>query len=129
MSDHAPRFRILIVEDEPSLLESIVDLLKFRGHTVRGARNGIHALQCVQERLPDLVISDVMMPEMDGYQLVRRLRAAPATANTPIILLSGHTSPESIEEGLSLGASFFIRKPFEIEDFLQTVDELLAAAC
>jgi chemotaxis family two-component system response regulator PixG len=128
MPNVTTRFHILIVEDEPSLLESIVDLLAFNGHVVSGAKNGIQALQRVREHLPDLIISDVMMPEMDGYQLVRQLRESPTTAQTPIILLSGHTSSYFIEEGLSLGANSFIKKPFELDDFLQVVDDVLAAS-
>lgn len=128
MSNLQTQSRVLVVEDEPSLLESIVDILTFEGHTVAGVKNGKLAVEYIQAYLPDIVITDVMMPEMDGYQLVKVIRDDPLTAATPVILLSGHTDPDFIREGLALGANLFIKKPFKLEDLVNAMDRILNAS-
>lgn len=128
MTNLQTQSRVLVVEDEPSLLESIVDILTFEGHSVTGVKNGKLALAYIHTHLPDIVISDVMMPEMDGYQLVKIMRDDPVTAATPVILLSGHTDPDFINQGLALGANLFIKKPFQLEDLVNAMDRILKAS-
>lgn len=123
MTNAESQFHILVVEDEPSLLESIVDILTFEGYNVSGAKNGRLALEKIQEQIPNLIITDVMMPEMDGYQLVEQIRSNPATAATPIILLSGHVNAEFINGGLALGANMFIKKPFGLDELVHAVNQ------
>jgi CheY-like chemotaxis protein len=126
MAQEETRFRILVVEDESSLLESLVDILTYEGYEVSGVKNGLLALQDMHRHLPDVLITDVMMPGMDGFTLIRMLRANPNTSAIPIILLSGYTDPDLIHESLTLGANMFITKPFTMHHLIESVNHVLA---
>lgn len=118
---------ILVVEDIPNIRDLISVTLRFKGYPVITANNGEEALEIMREKRPALIITDILMPKMDGYAFVQNLRTDPATHNIPIIFLSAtYTTPEDKIFGLSLGAARFIEKPIDTEDFLITVAELLA---
>ncbi len=118
---------ILVVEDIPNIRELLSVTLRFKGYTVFTAENGVEALTLIQEKRPALIITDILMPKMDGYAFVQKLRTDPQTHDIPIIFLSAtYTTPEDKIFGLSLGAARFIEKPIDTEDFLLTVAELLA---
>jgi CheY-like chemotaxis protein len=118
---------ILVVEDVPNILEMLEITLRFKGYTVLTARNGQEALDRIVEETPALIITDILMPTMDGYAFVHRLRTNPATVQIPVIFLTAtYVTPEDKAFGLSLGASRFIEKPIDTDDFLLTVAELLA---
>lgn len=117
---------ILVVEDVPNILELLDVTLRFKGYPVRTARNGEEALKIVPEHPPALVITDIMMPKMDGYTLAFNLRRNPETSHIPIIFLSAtYVTPEDKEFAMSLGAVRFMEKPVDTEDFLLTVAEVL----
>lgn len=117
---------ILIVEDVPNILELLDVTLRFKGYPVITASNGQEALEIVPEQLPALVITDIMMPKMDGYTLAFNLRRNPETSHIPIIFLSAtYVTPEDKEFAMSLGAVRFMEKPVDTEDFLLTVAEIL----
>jgi signal transduction histidine kinase/GAF domain-containing protein len=108
---------VLVVEDDPDMRRYILDLL--RPHwRVEGCVDGREALASVQERLPDLVLADVMLPAMDGFELLRRLRASPRTARVPVILLSARAGGEATVEGLEAGADDYLVKPFSAQELL-----------
>jgi len=118
---------ILVVEDIPNIRDLISVTLRFKGYPVITANNGEEALEIMQEKRPALIITDILMPKMDGYAFVQNLRTDPSTNSIPIIFLSAtYTTPEDKIFGLSLGAARFIEKPIDTEDFLITVAELLA---
>ena len=118
---------ILVVEDVPNILEMLEITLRFKGYEVTTARNGQEALDSIVERRPALVITDILMPTMDGYAFVHRLRTNPETVTIPVVFLTAtYVTPEDKAFGLSLGASRFIEKPIDTDDFLLTVAELLA---
>ena len=117
---------ILVVEDEPFLLDSMMLILTSVEYEVIGAANGHTALEKLTANVPDLLITDVMMPHMDGYQLIGHMRANPKTAAIPVIVLSGRVDDEFIQEGLALGATAFIRKPFDIDELLNQVSRVFA---
>jgi len=102
---------ILIVDDEPATRMMMRMMLKLDGFTVEEAEDGIDALRQIKESPPDLLILDVMMPQMDGVELCRILRKQPATATLPIILLSGKTQPKDERAGLNAGANLYLYKP------------------
>ena len=117
---------ILIVEDTPNVLELLEVALRFKGYPVVSARDGQEAMERVAEERPALVITDILMPKMDGYTLAHNLRKNPRTAQIPIIFISAtYITPEDKNFALNLGAMRFIEKPIDTEDFLLTVAEIL----
>jgi len=117
---------ILVVEDVPNILELLDVTLRFKGYPVATASNGEEALELVSKKEPALVITDIMMPKMDGYTLAFNLRRKPETSHIPIIFLSAtYVTPEDKAFAMSLGAVRFLEKPVDTEDFLLTVAEVM----
>ena len=118
---------LLVVEDIPNVLELLEVTLKFQGYQVLSARNGEEALKILEEEKPALVITDILMPVLDGFAFVQKIRSNPKTQDIPVIFLSAtYVTREDRDFALSLGASLFIEKPFDTEDFLLTIAELLS---
>jgi CheY-like chemotaxis protein len=125
---NAPSGPILVVEDIPNILELLEVTLRFKGYPVITACNGQEALSVIEKTRPALVITDILMPKMDGYALAQRLRTNPVTRHIPIIFLSAtYVTPEDRAFAISLGAKRFIEKPVDTEDFLLTVAEILTS--
>jgi CheY-like chemotaxis protein len=119
---------ILVVEDVPNILELLEVTLRFKGYPVVTAHNGQEALERIAEQHPALMITDILMPKLDGFALVQRLRTDPKTTDIPIIFLSAtYVTPEDKAFALSLGAIRFLEKPVDTEEFLLTVAEVLTA--
>ena len=116
---------MLIVEDVPDTLNLLRVTLEFKGYRVLTARNGHEALDAIQKERPSVIITDILMPKMDGFSLVQRLRIDPETRNIPVIFLSAtYVSPEDKQFAMMLGATRFIEKPIDTEDFLKAISEL-----
>lgn len=119
---------ILVVEDVPHILELLEVTLRFKGYPVATARNGQEALDFIAKEHPAMVITDILMPKLDGFALVHRLRSNPKTSGIPIVFLSAtYVTPEDKNFALSLGAVRFLEKPVDTEEFLLTVAEVLTA--
>ena len=119
---------ILVVEDIPNILELLDVTLRFKGYPVVTACNGQEALEVIEREQPALVITDILMPKMDGYALAQKLRTSPKTRHIPLIFLSAtYVTPEDRAFALSLGAKRFIEKPVDTEEFLLTVAEILTS--
>ncbi|NPV57292.1 MAG: response regulator [Anaerolineae bacterium] len=119
---------ILVVEDIPNVLELFKVTLRFKGYQVVTATNGEEALRRIAEKPPALIITDILMPKMDGFSLVQSLRTNPLTSRIPVIFVSAtYLTPEDKKFALSLGGARFIEKPIDTEDFLLTVAEVLTA--
>ena len=117
---------VLIVEDVPDILRLLEETLKFRGYRALTARNGQEALEAIQRERPMLVITDIMMPKLDGFGLVHRLRINPETRDIPVIFLTAtYVALEDKAFALNIGATRFIEKPVNFERFLETIEELL----
>lgn len=117
---------ILVVEDVPNILELLTVTLKFKGYPVVSATNGEEALQCIALEHPALIITDILMPKMDGFQMVQQLRKNPKTSQIPIIFLSAtYVTQEDKDFALKLGAIRFLEKPVDTQDFLLTIAEVL----
>jgi CheY-like chemotaxis protein len=117
---------VLVVEDVPHILELLEVTLRFKGYPVITARNGLEALEKVEQQTPALVITDILMPKMDGYALAHRLRVNPRLSHIPIIFLSAtYVAPDDREFAMRLGAVRFLEKPVDTEEFLLTVDDVL----
>jgi CheY-like chemotaxis protein len=117
---------ILVVEDIPNVLELIEVTLRFKGYPVLTAHNGQEALEVIEKTPPNLVITDILMPKLDGFSLAQKMRTDLHTRQIPIIFLSAtYVTPEDKTFALSLGAVRFIEKPIDTEEFLLTVAEIL----
>ena len=122
-----PRGPILVVEDIPNVLELLEVTLKFQGYQVLSAHNGQEALEILEKESPALIITDILMPKLDGFALVQELRNNPKTLGIPVIFLSAtYVTPEDRDFALSLGASRFLEKPIDTEEFLLTIAEILS---
>jgi CheY-like chemotaxis protein len=118
---------LLVVEDIPNVLELLEVTLRFQGYEVIPARNGQEALDILEKQTPALIITDILMPKLDGFALVQKLRSDPKTLTIPVIFLSAtYVTPEDRTFAMSLGASRFIEKPIDTEEFLLTIAELLS---
>jgi len=117
---------ILIVEDVPHILELLEVTLKYKGYPVVTAHNGQEALERIEQEHPALIITDILMPKLDGYQLTQRLRTDPKTSRIPIIFLSAtYVTPEDKEFAIKLGAARFLEKPVNTAELLLTIAEVL----
>ncbi len=117
---------LLVVEDVAHILELLEVTLRFKGYPVVSARNGEEALKLVDTEHPSLIITDILMPKMDGFAFVHYLRTDPRTRDIPVIFLSAtYVTPEDKDFAMKLGAARFIEKPIDTEEFLLTIAELL----
>jgi DNA-binding response OmpR family regulator len=120
--------RVLVVEDDPVIQLLLREVLSGRGYDVGVANDGEAGLAAVLRDPPDLVVLDVMMPGLDGYEVLGQLRQRPATAGIPVLLLTALNSDEDIARGFAAGANDYMRKPFQSEDLLSRVSALLEPA-
>jgi CheY-like chemotaxis protein len=106
--------RILLVEDAPFLRYAFGRLLRMHGFEVKEANDGREALACVPKFRPQLVVTDLIMPGMDGIELIRRLRADPETASLPVVAITGDASDQTADRARAAGAADFLSKPVEL---------------
>jgi len=116
---------ILLVDDEPNIVMSLEFLMRKNGYQVGIARNGTEALAAIAATPYDLVLLDVMMPDVDGYQVCRQLRQRPDRAATKVIFLSAKSQPTDIQKGYEAGADLYVPKPFSTRQLMQQVRALL----
>ena len=117
---------LLIVEDDPDILRLLDATLTFRGYRVVTAHNGKEGLEVIQIKRPAIVIADIMMPKLDGFGLVHRIRINPETRDIPVVFITAtYVTHEDREFALNLGATRFLQKPVDLEKFLATIAELL----
>jgi DNA-binding response OmpR family regulator len=117
--------KILIADDEPNIVVSLEFLMKQRGYDVRVVGSGEEALAAVGEFAPDLILLDVMMPRMSGYDVCQRVRENPAWQGVRIIMLSAKGRDVEVSKGIAVGADAYVTKPFSTRDLLAKVAELL----
>lgn len=120
--------RILLIDDDPNLILLVQDYLEFHGYTVWTAGNGREALDLLEKDVPDMIICDVMMPEMDGYSLVKSVRQDPRTSWIPVLFLSAKGQSQDRVKGLTTGADIYMVKPFEPEELVAQVESSLKQA-
>jgi len=118
-------YTILVIEDNPEMWENIADILSLANYTVLTAKNGKIGVEIAQEQLPDLILCDVMMPELDGYGVLHILGKNPRTAGIPFIFLTAKAEKSDVRTGMSLGADDYITKPFDGSDLLKVVETRL----
>ena len=113
--------KVLVVEDTPDILEEILATLKYEGFEGVGAENGSVGVTMAREHLPDLVVCDIMMPELDGYGVLQSMRENPATASIPFIFLTAKADKTDVRHGMGLGADDYLTKPFTSEELVNAV--------
>lgn len=120
-----PKDSILIIDDDPDTIEFLRIVFTVRGRELTGAPTGTEGLRLARERHFDLILVDVMMPDIDGYEVCRRLRADPATANIPVVILTARSSLVDQTLGLEAGADRFLIKPVGISILTGLADTLI----
>jgi DNA-binding response OmpR family regulator len=119
--------RILIVDDEPNIVLSLEFLMQREGYQVATAADGDAALAAIAAQTPDLVILDVMLPKMNGFDVCRRIRADPRCKGVRILILTARGRETEVSKGLGLGADLYVTKPFSTRELMVQVKGLLAA--
>lgn len=117
---------VLIADDEPNIVISLEFLLEQAGYRIRVAHDGQEALEAIQRQPPDLVLLDVMMPNLSGYDLCQKIRENPAWQHMRIVMLTAKGREVEASKGLALGADAYITKPFSTQELLAQVRDLLA---
>ena len=113
--------KILVIEDNREIRENIAELLELEGYQVMEAENGKTGLQLAREILPDLILCDIMMPVMNGYEVLEQLQKQNNTTSIPFIFLTANVEKKEIMAGLAQGAKGYISKPFETDKLLQEI--------
>jgi DNA-binding NarL/FixJ family response regulator len=117
--------KLLLIDDDPNLILLVKDYLEFRGYEVVTAENGREALEILAQELPDMIICDIMMPELDGYGFVEELRKRQGSSWIPVLFLSAKGQSQDRIKGLNLGADVYMVKPFEPEELVAQVESSL----
>ena len=117
--------RLLVVDDDPGLLRAVAETLRAEGYEVTTARRGADALVCVAESLPDLIVSDIRMPGMDGYELVGNLRSSARTKLIPLVFLTAKDETADRIAGFRTGVDAYLTKPFEPDELVAVVANIL----
>jgi CheY-like chemotaxis protein len=117
--------RILLVEDNEAIRENTTELLELENYFVLTACDGLEGLNVALREIPDLIICDIMMPEIDGYHLLEILRRHPLFENTPFLFFTASAEKSEIQKGLELGANDYIVKPFDADEFVQLMAKYL----
>lgn len=123
--DHS---RLLLVDDDPNLILLVKDYLEFQGYEVATAENGREALDILEQKAPDMIICDIMMPEMDGYALIEKIRQDSRLSWIPVMFLSAKGQSQDRVKGLNTGADVYLVKPFEPEELVAQVESSLRQA-
>lgn len=117
--------QILVIEDVVQIRENIADLLTLNGYEVRTAEDGAKGIVEAKQWQPDLILCDIMMANLDGYQVLETIRISPDMAHIPFVFLTAKSNMEDIREGMGLGADDYLTKPFLIKDLLKAIDSRL----
>ncbi len=118
--------KILVVEDEETLLELESILLTVKGYEVEGVMDGQAALEAVAVMKPDLVLLDIMLPKIDGFEVCRRVKANEGTQHIPVIMLTGKKDKEAFAMGEEAGADWFLTKPFKSAMLIESINRFLS---
>jgi DNA-binding NarL/FixJ family response regulator len=117
--------RILIIEDDPQLRANVVDILEMEGYQVLAAAHGREGVEVARREMPELVLCDIMMPEMDGHAVLQTLRADDSTARIPFVFLTARGEHAHVRTGMNLGADDYLIKPVRLDDLLAAIEARL----
>jgi len=117
---------ILLIEDKLEIRENLAEMLELAGHEVLLASNGIDGMNMAANKLPQIILSDIMMPKANGYEVIKTLKANSQTSHIPFIFLTASTERCEMQAGLDLGADAYIRKPFDEEELMEVLSRCLS---
>jgi len=117
--------KILVVDDDPYILMSLEFLMKKNGFDVMVARNGTEALEIVEKQVPDIVLLDIMMPDVDGYAICKHIKSSKKLKEAKVVFMSAKSKETDIQKGYDLGASLYVTKPFSTRQLLKQVQDLI----
>jgi signal transduction histidine kinase len=121
MTTTAAKTKILVIEDVHYLRNDVMEMLRYEGYDVRGAENGLEGVKVARDYMPDLIVCDIMMPEMDGYDVLDTLHSEPKTRNIPFIFLTAKTDRVDMRKGMGKGADDYVTKPFLSNELMDTI--------
>jgi len=117
--------KVLLIEDNLEIRENISEILELEGYEVEVAQNGVVGIRMAKETLPDIVLCDIMMPEADGWEVIKQLKDDKKTSGIPFVFITASVEKKEVEEGSKLGAVGYILKPFEPAELLTTLKNVL----
>jgi CheY-like chemotaxis protein len=123
VSSRISNWTVLVVDDEMDSIEVVTEVLEFYGVTVHNANNGVHALEVLQTVTPDLILSDLSMPQMDGWALLSNIRKNERLANVPVIALTAHAMSGDSQRGIAAGFTAYLTKPVSVVSLIQDLIE------
>lgn len=118
-------YKILVVDDDPYILMSLEFLMRKNGFEVMIARNGSETLELLDQHTPDVVLLDIMMPDVDGYAICKHIKSSPKHPHCKVVFLSAKSKEADIQKGYDLGAELYITKPFSNKDLVNKISALL----
>jgi two-component system, OmpR family, alkaline phosphatase synthesis response regulator PhoP len=125
MSDNNQKCRVLLVDDDEQILHSLRVYLELENYQVRTAGNGREALDRLREELPEILILDIMMPELDGYQVLEKLKENPEMSDLPVIMLTAKGQDVDVLKGYKMGAASYMTKPFNLNELVENIELVL----
>jgi DNA-binding response OmpR family regulator len=126
MDNNNKKKKILVIEDEATLQKALNDVLSQEGYDVSSALDGVRGLELATEEKPDLILLDIILPRMDGFEVLRKLKSDENTSNIPVIILTNLSDINDIQKALDLGATtYLVKADFHLEDILKKVKETL----
>lgn len=117
--------KILIVDDEPNIVMSLEYTFKKKNFEVYIARDGSEAIQIAEDKIPDIVLLDIMMPNVDGYETLKQIKKNKNLKDTKVVFLTAKNKAADIEKGLQMGADKYLTKPFSVKKLVSEINELL----
>lgn len=116
---------VLIIEDNFEIRENTTEILELEGFAVINAENGEEGMLAATKYLPDLILCDIMLPQMDGYLVLKDLRKNPLTAHIPLIYVTASTEKSEVKRGMKMGANGYVRKPFDTKELMDAINKSL----
>ncbi len=116
---------ILVIEDNEEIRENTTEILELAGYNVIIASNGNDGLRAAADRAPDVILCDIMMPGLDGYEVLESLKRKPNTSHIPLVYVSASAEKSEVKRAMEMGASGYVRKPFEVGDLMEAINKCL----
>lgn len=116
---------VVIVDDEPAMVDMLTTFLTMKGFQVHGAYTGMAGLDAIERVHPDIVLLDLMLPDIDGFEVCRRLRSRPAYASLPVVIISARAETEAVERAMGAGANAYMVKPLRFPELLEEIAKLV----
>lgn len=117
---------VVIVDDEPAMVDMLTTFLTMKGFQVHGAYTGMAGLDAIERVHPDIVLLDLMLPDIDGFEVCRRLRSNPAYASLPVVIISARAETEAVERAMGAGANAYMVKPLRFPELLEEIAKLVS---